>query len=80
MKFINKNQDLISLNMLDELIIKAVKKINQYDVNIDLKQLKGDFENYYRIRKGNIRIIFNYTNKIIHIVNVLAVDFRGNIY
>lgn len=64
--------------MLDELIIKAVKKINQYDVNIDLKQLKGDFENYYRIRKGNIRIILIYTNKIIHIVNVLAVDFRGN--
>jgi mRNA-degrading endonuclease RelE of RelBE toxin-antitoxin system len=27
-------------------------------VNIDLKKLVGDWEGYYRLRKGKLRIIF----------------------
>ena len=28
------------------------------DVNINLKKLGGDWEGYYRLRKGKLRIIF----------------------
>jgi len=55
-------------------------KLNHLDVNIDLKKLKGIFNNTYRIRKGNIRIIFQYYKQEIHIVSVENIDFRGNVY
>lgn len=53
-------------------------KIEQ--INIDLKPLKGEFAGMYRLRKGNIRIIFSYEQGEIVIASVETVDFRGNVY
>lgn len=53
-------------------------KIEQ--INIDLKPLKGEFTGMYRLRKGNIRIIFSYEQGEIVIASVETVDFRGNVY
>jgi len=35
---------------------------------------------HYRIRVGNIRIIFILIDNIITIIDVKDIDFRGNIY
>lgn len=79
-KFISKNQSLINYNILQDLIFKAVSRINNQKVNIDLKASKGELKGYYRIRKGNIRILFIYRKEQIHIVNVEFIDFPGDIY
>lgn len=50
-KFLNKFGS-ISENEVQDLVIKAVKIILKIeDINIDLKKLKGEYKNYFRIRK-----------------------------
>jgi len=49
------------------------------NVNVDAKKLKGDWEGYYRIRKGKIRIILKIESES-KTVFVDIVDFRGNVY
>ncbi len=80
-KFVKKNMALLSRDQLKGLIIKALQKLlNNDDVNIDLKRLEGELRGYYRIRKGNIRIVFAVENGEIIIVSVISIGFRGDIY
>lgn len=79
-KFIKKNESVINFENVKDLIEKAVKKINKQDINIDLKELKGNLHGYYRIRKGDLRIIFSYNKGLVHIVNIENIDFRGSVY
>ena len=66
---------------VNELIIKAVKKFSGYDENIDLRQLKGEWKGYLRIRKNNLRIIIKVTeDENLIIVTVVNIDFRGSVY
>jgi mRNA-degrading endonuclease RelE of RelBE toxin-antitoxin system len=50
------------------------------DNGTDVKALKGKLARNYRIRKGSIRIIFRYTQDKLIIINIVNIDFRGNIY
>ncbi|WP_297439983.1 hypothetical protein [Sulfurimonas sp.] len=81
-KFFTKNSHALSKEKSTQLIVKSIKKIVlKEDINIDVKQLKGSFKNYYRVRVGKIRILFELENnevKIIAIVN--DIDFRGDVY
>ena len=79
-KFLAKNKNLISREDIKESLIKAVYRLNGYSVNIDLAYLKGALLGKYRIRKGDIRIIFEYFNNEIHVVNIEEIGFRGDIY
>lgn len=79
-KFILKNKRLISFKQIRILIEKSIKRINNYDTNIDIKALKGNLKGFYRIRRGDLRIIFKYYKGEIHIVNIEKIDFRGNVY
>jgi mRNA interferase RelE/StbE len=54
-------------------------KIKGENINIDLKKLGGEWEGYYRIRKGRLRIIFE-PNKNERILFVEKIDFRGDVY
>lgn len=78
-KFLVKNN--ISVNELTELIKKAVRKINGKDESIDLKMLRGNLLGLFRIRKGDLRIIFHYSDSenIITVI-VVNIDFRGSVY
>lgn len=51
-------------------------KNNPYESK-DVKKLKGPQNNFYRLRLGKIRIIYQLTNNKIEIVDI---DYRGNIY
>lgn len=81
-KFLDKNKSSITENEVDELIIKFVKKhFFNIDINIDYKQLQGNLQGFFRIRKGNIRIIIQVVdNEIIIEVIIEDIGFRGDIY
>lgn len=53
-------------------------KIEQ--INLDIKPLHGELAGLFRLRKGNIRIIFSYEHDEIVIALVETIDFRGNVY
>ncbi len=80
-KFLKKNPHLLTIEQVDELIIKAMKRLLKNETtNIDLKSLQGNQKGYYRIRIGNIRVIFSYLENTIVIASVENIGFRGDIY
>jgi len=80
-KFLEKNSDTITEKEVDILIISATKEILKIDKsNIDLKKLKGKLKGYFRIKKGDIRIIFSLKKDKIIKALINDIDFRGNIY
>ncbi len=78
-KFIKKNN--VSYDEISALIKKAVRKINGKEENVELKLLRGNLLGYFRIRKGDVRIIFKYSKSDnIIIATIVNIDFRGNVY
>lgn len=75
-KFIQKNK--LQADISAELK-KFLLRLKGVDVNINLKKLVGDWEGYYRLRKGDMRIIFS-INKIEKALYVEKVDLRGKVY
>ena len=64
-------------------IIKNLKKLAEDPFNarsgVDIKKLKGKWDSFLRIRKGNIRIILKVYKKEKQVF-IERVDFRGNVY
>jgi len=75
-KFIKK-QDVHT--EVTEQLKKFLIKITGGNVNIDLKKLVGNWDGYYRLRKGRLRIIFE-VNKDERVLFVEKIDFRGEVY
>ena len=48
-------------------------------MNIDVKKMKAEWKEYFRIRKGKLRIILNIDFDG-HSVFVDKIDFRGDVY
>ena len=80
-KFLENNSQSITENEVDKLTVLAIKKIFKIEQsNINLKKLKGKLKSYYRIKKGNIRIIFSLRKDKIIKALINDIDFRGDIY
>lgn len=81
-KFLQKNQNTITKQEVIDLIVKAMKfLINNETSNIDLKHLQGSLSDFYRIRKGKVRILFHYVENQILIETIVDdINFRGGIY
>ena len=81
-KFFSKNSHILSKEKTKELVIKSIKKVVlKEDINVDVKQLKGDLQDFYRIRYGKVRILFELVNEEVKIITIITdVDFRGDIY
>ena len=47
---------------------------------LDIKKLKGQWDGYFRLRVGQIRVIFTIVNSEIEILLIQDVGFRGDIY
>ncbi|HQQ49657.1 MAG: hypothetical protein KBG92_05560 [Spirochaetes bacterium] len=75
-KFIDKQN---VHNDVVEALKKLILKIQGNNVNIDLKKLYGDWDGYYRLRRGKLRIIIA-LNKSNRQVYVEKIDFRGDVY
>jgi mRNA-degrading endonuclease RelE of RelBE toxin-antitoxin system len=80
-KFLAKNPHVLSKDEIDTMILKSLKKIYKNEnINIDLKKL-ATYTNYYRIRKGNVRIIFYINDNGEYVVSVIeSIGYRGDIY
>ena len=62
--------------------IKIKNKLNQYIISpqsVDIEKLKG-YENLYRIRQGNYRIILEFIENDIIKLHVLHVKHRKEVY
>ncbi|MBK6773296.1 MAG: hypothetical protein IPG78_14465 [Ignavibacteria bacterium] len=82
-KFLKGNSNVISEEEIENLLIKAFKRIFlKEDSNIDLKKMKGVSFNLCRVRKGNIRIVFSISkdSEINFSIDINDIGFRGNIY
>jgi len=81
-KFLNKNKSKITKEDIDTLILKSMKKIiKKEDINIDLKKMIDNQNEFFRIRKGNIRVIFSYSKNGDIVVSVVEnIGFRGDVY
>ena len=75
--FLKKHQH--TKDILIGEIKKLIQKLNGETVNIKFKKMAGDWDGYYRIRKGNIRIIvyLDFGKNIVYTENI---DFRGSVY
>ncbi|MDD2566796.1 MAG: hypothetical protein PHI89_03990 [Thiovulaceae bacterium] len=81
-KFLDKNPRLITENEVDILVVKLIQKVFlNRDTNVDVKQLQGDLKSYYRIRKGNLRIIVQIVDDEVIIEAIINdIGFRGDVY
>ena len=76
-KFIKKN------NIRDADIIsylgKATHKLQGTKEIVNLKKMKGEWKDFFRVRVGKIRIIFkiDFENRRIFVDRI---DFRGDVY
>jgi mRNA interferase RelE/StbE len=60
-------------------ITKFLKRMKGEPVSVDIKKLKGDWQGFYRIRKGKLRIIFELSFDD-HLIYVTRIDQRGGVY
>ena len=72
---------LKDLKKIDKRKVRPIlKKVNELAENLQLgKPLKGEFQNYRRLRFGQYRVIYSVLKKIITI-QILRVGSRGSIY
>jgi mRNA-degrading endonuclease RelE of RelBE toxin-antitoxin system len=79
--FFAKNSHVLTKAQADQLIIKAVKRIyGDESVSVDLKKIVS-MDNYFRIRKGDVRIVFSMNESGELIVSIVdEVGYRGGIY
>ena len=75
--FSEKNH--ISKEQIFNIVILAVRNFQGEVVSVDIRKMKGEWEGFYRIRKGKWRLIaeFNFDSNSVFIENI---DWRGNIY
>ena len=62
-----------------DIITDAIKNFQGEMVSIDIKKMRGEWEGFYRIRKGKWRVVagFDFNSSSVFIEDI---DWRGNIY
>lgn len=77
LKFLKQN-NLEEIFVIDKIKL-ALRKFQGENINIDIKKLGGQWDGFYRIRSGKLRIIveFRFENYSAYIE---AIDWRGSAY
>ena len=82
-EYSKRANDFIEKHGLKDKVQNSIRnfilRITGSNINIDAKKLKGEWEGFYRIRKGKVRIILVVDNKSQRVF-VDVVDFRGSVY
>jgi mRNA-degrading endonuclease RelE of RelBE toxin-antitoxin system len=59
----------------------AVRKLSKGQASsIDVKRLQGDLHDSFRVRLGNIQIVFSVQYGLVHVASVSEIGFRGGVY
>ena len=77
LKFLKQNN--LEENFIIDKIQLTLRKFKGENVNINVKKLSGEWEGFYRIRFGRLRIIveFQFEQNRAYIEEI---DWRGNVY
>lgn len=77
LKFLKQNN--LEENFVVDKIKFAIQKFKGENININIKKLKGEWDGFYRIRFGRLRIIaeFQFEQNRVFIEEI---DWRGNVY
>lgn len=77
LKFLKQNN--IKENFVIDKIKLVLRKFKGENININIKKLSGEWEGFYRIRFGRLRIIieFQFERNRAYIEEI---DWRGNVY
>ncbi|MFQ5787197.1 MAG: type II toxin-antitoxin system RelE/ParE family toxin [Thermodesulfobacteriota bacterium] len=75
--FIRQN-NLKESNVIERVKL-ALRKFRGERVNINIKKLGGEWEGFYRIRSGKLRIILEFRFEHYQ-VYIEKIDWRGNVY
>ena len=69
----------ISKEQIFSIIVLAIRNFQGEVVSIDIRKMKGEWEGFYRVRKGKWRLIalFDFDTNSVFIEDI---DWRGNIY
>jgi mRNA interferase RelE/StbE len=76
-KINNLNNNL--KNKITDRIINISNFLNGKDPDIDIKQLKGKWKDFYRLRLGKIRVIFK-VELDVNTIKIYDIGSRGDIY
>jgi len=76
--FLRENDDFSKESVIS-LLMQAIKIFSGQRINIDIKKLKGEWNGFYRIRKGKLRIIASFDFEA-HFIFIERIDWRGNAY
>ena len=77
LKFLSQNN--LDENLILEKIGLALKRVQGERVNIDIKKLKGEWQGFYRIRSGKLRVIVEFQFSLQR-VYIEVIDWRGSVY
>ena len=63
-----------------DLVLKKIKELKYFHINKieNIKKMKGNWHGFYRLRIGDLRIIFYEKDE--NIIKIHKIGFRGNIY
>ena len=77
LKFLKQNN--LEENLIIDKIRLTIRKFKGENVNINVKKLSGEWEGFYRIRSGRLRIIveFQFGQNRAYLEKI---DWRGNAY
>jgi mRNA interferase RelE/StbE len=64
------------LQLLSMLEAEGIIPFNE----LDIKKLKGQWDGYFRLRVGQIRVIFTLVGKAMEILLIYDINVRGSIY
>ena len=69
----------INIENLSSLLDKFISYIEGDDVNIDAKKLAGVWRGYYRLRSGNLRVVFkvDFDKQYFYVKRIAQ---RGDVY
>ncbi|PJE73734.1 MAG: hypothetical protein COV02_01025 [Candidatus Terrybacteria bacterium CG10_big_fil_rev_8_21_14_0_10_41_10] len=78
-RFLIGNKTKINEEEIFDLIRKSLLKFKGESINVDIKKLKGEWEGFFRIRKGDLRVIIEFDFENLAAL-VEQIDWRGNAY
>jgi len=82
-KFLKK-LDIQSAEKVRQKILQLQSRLETEGVipftELDIKKLKGQWDGYFRLRVGQIRVIFTVIDSEIEILLIQDIGFRGGIY
>lgn len=76
-KFLARNR--INHQEIFELVELVIKKFKGEAANVDIRKLKGKWLGFYRIRRGDLRVIASFDFDHLRVF-IDQVDWRGNVY